>query len=125
MALVVWLAVARREPLFTTSTTRAVETKEPHVEYKPLRRSLDNRVIAGVCGGVARFLGLDATLVRIGWVVIGILGGGLAAYMIAWFVLPDDLEQRSSVPILLLILLFVIPFTCFLCSIPFMAMDSR
>lgn len=47
-----------------------------------------NKVIAGVCGGYAEFLGLDATLVRIIFVVLAILGSaGLWIYLISWLVM--------------------------------------
>jgi phage shock protein PspC (stress-responsive transcriptional regulator) len=95
------------------------------MENKPLRRAIDNRVISGVCGGTARYLGLDPTLVRIGWVLSAFFGGGLAAYMIAWFVIPDDMEQRSVVPVGLLLLVVGLPLLCMMCSIPFMAMSNQ
>ncbi len=47
-----------------------------------------NKVIAGVCGGYAEFFGLDATLVRIIFVVLAILGStGLWIYLISWLVM--------------------------------------
>jgi phage shock protein PspC (stress-responsive transcriptional regulator) len=96
------------------------------VEKPVLRRSIDNKVFAGVCGGVARFLGLDATLVRVGWVLMAFFGAGLAAYLIAWFTIPDDMEQRSSLPVVLLILLLVLPTACFVCGwIPLMVMSEQ
>ena len=58
----------------------------------PLRRSRDQRMIAGVCGGFAEWLGWDVTLVRILYVVGSILSvafPGLLAYVILWIVMPD------------------------------------
>ncbi|MBO6034642.1 MAG: PspC domain-containing protein [Paludibacteraceae bacterium] len=47
-----------------------------------------NKMIAGVCGGYAEFFGLDATLVRIIFVVLTILGSaGLWIYLISWLVM--------------------------------------
>jgi phage shock protein C len=47
-----------------------------------------NKVIAGVCGGYAEFFGLDATLVRIIFVVLAVLGSaGLWIYLISWLVM--------------------------------------
>ena len=47
-----------------------------------------NKVIAGVCGGYAEYFGLDATLVRIIFVVLAILGSaGLWIYLISWLVM--------------------------------------
>ena len=55
---------------------------------KKLVRSADKK-IAGVCGGLAEFLGLDASIVRIGWLLCVLLGGfGLLAYLIMWIVMP-------------------------------------
>src|SRR5437879_2468530 len=55
----------------------------------PLRRSRDDRLIAGVAGGVAARLGVDATLVRIAVVLFGLASGiGVAAYVVAWLLLP-------------------------------------
>jgi phage shock protein C len=55
-----------------------------------LYRSQTNKVVAGVCGGLGEYLNLDATLVRLFFVLLGIAGGGLAipAYVILWVVLP-------------------------------------
>lgn len=56
-----------------------------------LTRSSDNRVIAGVCGGIARYLDVDATLVRIGAVAITLFGGaGVLLYLAALVLMPVD-----------------------------------
>jgi phage shock protein C len=57
-------------------------------------RSLRDRKIAGVCGGIAAYLGVDSTLVRVAVVILSIYPGavicGLIAYAIAWFVIPGE-----------------------------------
>lgn len=57
-----------------------------------VRRSTAGR-IAGVCAGIAEYLGTDVTLVRLAWVVLSIVPGGfiggLVAYVAAWIVMPD------------------------------------
>lgn len=56
-----------------------------------LMRSRDDRMIAGVCGGLANWLGWDPTLVRVSYVVISILSAGFpgtVAYIILWLVMP-------------------------------------
>ena len=53
-------------------------------------RSATDRVIGGVCGGLARALGVDAVLLRIAAVVLAISGPGVPIYLIAWLVLPPD-----------------------------------
>ena len=71
-------------------------SQTPHVyETQPKRlvRSADDRWIAGVCGGVARYLGVDANLVRLVVVLGTILGFGslLVAYILAWILMPQEL----------------------------------
>jgi phage shock protein C len=61
------------------------------MEQKKLRRSASDRKLAGVCGGLAEYFGIDSTLVRVGWVVFALLAGsGLLAYIIAAIVMPAD-----------------------------------
>lgn len=58
----------------------------------PLHRSRNNRIIAGVCGGLAEFLGWDPTLVRIVYFVGSILSAafpGLLVYLCLWVVMPQ------------------------------------
>jgi len=65
-------------------------------DHRPLGRRLarseTDRQIAGVCGGLAEYFGLDSTLVRLAAVVIaiypGCVIGGIVAYLIAWFIMP-------------------------------------
>jgi phage shock protein C len=59
---------------------------------KRLVRSRDDRWVAGVCGGVATYLGVDANLVRLVVVLGTVLGlGSLAvAYIVAWFLMPEE-----------------------------------
>lgn len=57
----------------------------------PLRRSRQQRVLAGVCGGLAEWLGWDVTLVRILYVVVSILSAafpGILVYVVLWIVMP-------------------------------------
>lgn len=54
-------------------------------------RPRTGRKIAGVCAGFANYFDLDATLVRLVWLVIVIFGGtGLLAYVIGWIVMPEE-----------------------------------
>lgn len=64
---------------------------------KRLYRSRKNRVIAGVCGGIAEYLDVDPVLVRIIAVVLLFVGGGsLIAYIIGMIIIPD--ESKPIVP---------------------------
>jgi phage shock protein C len=53
-----------------------------------LTRSVSDRKIAGVCGGLGQYFGVDPTLVRIGFVLAALMGFGLLAYVVLWIVLP-------------------------------------
>lgn len=57
-----------------------------------LRRSGTDRMVAGVCGGIAKMFGMDAALVRILLVAATLLGFGTGAilYLIAWAVVPEE-----------------------------------
>ena len=57
---------------------------------KKLVRSA-NKKIAGVCGGLADYFGLDASIIRIVWLLCLLLGGfGFLAYLIMWIVMPTQ-----------------------------------
>ncbi len=58
---------------------------------KKLVRPREGRKLAGVCMGVANFLGLDVTVVRLLWLLAVIFAGcGILAYIIAWVVVPEE-----------------------------------
>lgn len=58
---------------------------------KQLVRSQDDRWVAGVCGGVAEYLDVDANLVRLVVVIATVLGVGslILAYIVAWILMPE------------------------------------
>jgi len=72
----------------------------PLSEVKRLYKSRTDRMIDGVCGGVAEYFGLDSTLVRIAWVVLICFGGiGALLYIVAMIVMPADPSiQTASKP---------------------------
>jgi phage shock protein C len=56
-----------------------------------LRRSRGDRMLAGVCGGLGRYLGVDPVLLRIAFVVLALANGiGLVAYVVAWIAIPEE-----------------------------------
>jgi len=58
---------------------------------KKLYRSRSDRKIAGVCGGLGEYFEIDPTLIRLAVVFFTLWwGGGLLAYLIAWFVIPEE-----------------------------------
>jgi phage shock protein PspC (stress-responsive transcriptional regulator) len=57
----------------------------------PLQRSREHKMIAGVCGGIAEWLGWDPTVVRILYVVVSCVSvafPGILAYLILWLIMP-------------------------------------
>lgn len=57
---------------------------------KRLRKSSTDRKIAGVCGGIAEYINIDPTIVRVLWAIFVFAGGtGLLAYIVCAFVMPD------------------------------------
>ena len=56
---------------------------------KRLYKSSENRMLCGVCGGIAEYFNIDPTLVRLVWVLITCFGGaGILAYIIAAVIIP-------------------------------------
>ena len=68
-------------------------SEAPAFTLRRLQRSTTDRKIAGVCGGLADYFGIDSTLVRIAAVILAIYPGaiicGVLVYLIAWFVMPS------------------------------------
>jgi phage shock protein C len=65
---------------------------------KILVRRRDDRIIAGVCSGLADYLGMDVNLVRVlvALVTLFTVGTGIVAYLVAWAVIPEE-GQRTSI----------------------------
>jgi phage shock protein C len=58
---------------------------------KKLYKSSSDKVLAGVCGGIAEYFAVDTVIVRLAWVVFTLMGGaGLLAYIIAAIIVPED-----------------------------------
>lgn len=58
---------------------------------KKLYKSQGDRKLCGVCGGLGEFFGIDASLIRLAWIVFCLPGGsGVLAYIIAAIVIPDE-----------------------------------
>ena len=61
------------------------------MEDKQLRRSETDKMIAGICGGLGKYFGLDPTILRLVFVLLMIFAGtGLLAYLIMWLVIPYE-----------------------------------
>lgn len=58
---------------------------------KRLFRSREDRMVSGVCGGVAKYFDVDPSLVRLGWILLAAFAGsGILAYIIAAVVIPYE-----------------------------------
>jgi phage shock protein C len=59
-------------------------------EPRKLYRSRSQRMIAGVCGGLADYFNIDATLIRVLFLLLAVFGGtGLVIYIVMWVIVPD------------------------------------
>ena len=71
----------------------AQRAHEAGTDRQPLRRSQVDRQIAGLCGGIARYLDVDPVFVRVLWVVLSIVPGtillGVLAYAVGWLIVPE------------------------------------
>ena len=69
---------------------------EPTNGTKRLYRLKDGRIVAGVCTGLGAYVGIDATLIRLGFALLTAFGGlGALLYLCAWIVLPDETDGVS------------------------------
>ncbi len=69
-------------------------------DIKRLYKSRSDRMIDGICGGVAAYFGVDPTLVRVAWVLLTLLGGsGIILYIIGMIIMPVEPSTGMSQPI--------------------------
>lgn len=61
-------------------------------QKQPLRRSKSNRMIAGVCGGLAEFFGISSFWFRLAFLIALIPGGvpGILVYILMWMIVPSE-----------------------------------
>jgi phage shock protein C len=76
------------------------ERQRQNVSYKHLTLSATDSKIAGVCGGIAEYLDVDPTVVRLIWLVLSIVPGGIVggvvAYLVAWIIIPKARSLAST-----------------------------
>jgi phage shock protein PspC (stress-responsive transcriptional regulator) len=86
------------------TTDTSAETVSPtthpepdgHGRSLPLRRPIGDRMLAGVAAGVAGYLGVDPTIVRIVLVVLTFVGGaGIPIYLAGWLLIPEEGSDQS------------------------------
>ncbi|MBO5461011.1 MAG: PspC domain-containing protein [Ruminococcus sp.] len=61
------------------------------MEPKRLYRSRTQRMLCGVCGGIAEYFNIDPTLIRLVWALVGLTGSGIIAYFVAAVIIPDEM----------------------------------
>jgi phage shock protein C len=60
------------------------------IKEKKLYRSQENRMIAGICGGIGEYFEIDPNLIRILWMMFSLAGGaGVLAYIAAYVIIPE------------------------------------
>jgi phage shock protein PspC (stress-responsive transcriptional regulator) len=80
----------------TDAYTDASSDTQERPLSQPLTRSVDDRMIAGVAAGLARYLGADVTLVRVVLAVLTIVGGaGVPIYAAGWLLIPEEGSEQS------------------------------
>ena len=66
---------------------------------RTVRRSRGDRVIAGVCAGLGRYLGIDPVLLRVAFIILALANGlGLIAYVVAWVAIPEEGTDQPAAP---------------------------
>ncbi len=79
----------------------AQRAHEAGTDRQPLRRSQVDRQIAGLCGGIARYLDVDPVFVRVLWVVLSIVPGtillGVLAYAVGWLIVPEAVHGTEPI----------------------------
>jgi phage shock protein C len=72
---------------------------DPAASPRVVRRSRSERVVAGVCGGVGRYLGVDPVLLRIAVIILALANGlGVVAYVVAWVAIPEERPDQPAAP---------------------------
>jgi phage shock protein C len=67
-------------------------------EPRKLYRSQSQRMIAGVCGGLAEYFNVDATLMRVLFLLLAVFGGsGIVIYIVMWIIVPDASKAPPTV----------------------------
>ena len=80
----------------TTTAGAGTATVTDQPAARQLRRSSDDRMLAGVASGIARYLDVDVTLVRFIIAALALFSSaGVALYIAAWLLIPEDGEDQS------------------------------
>lgn len=63
-----------------------------NIEPKRLYRSERNKMLCGVCAGIAEYINLDPTVIRLLFVIFGFAGMGIVAYIVAAVIMPSEFD---------------------------------
>jgi phage shock protein PspC (stress-responsive transcriptional regulator) len=79
-----------------TTTAKPQADSPDHTISQQLCRPVQDRMLAGVAAGIARFLGVDVTIVRIVLAVLAVAGGtGVPIYLAGWLLIPEEGSEQS------------------------------
>jgi phage shock protein PspC (stress-responsive transcriptional regulator) len=79
-----------------TTTADANPQATDQSRPQPLSRPVNDRMVAGVAAGLARYLGADVTIIRILLVVLAFVGGaGVPIYLACWLLIPEEGSDQS------------------------------
>jgi phage shock protein PspC (stress-responsive transcriptional regulator) len=85
-----------RGTIMTASDTTQPSSHHHPIESGTLRRPREQRILGGVAAAIAGWLGVDVTVVRIGLVVLALLGGAaVPLYAAGWALIPEEGAERS------------------------------
>lgn len=77
-------------------TTQTDTPPADRIGRAPLRRAVNGRMVAGVCAGIADYLGVDVTIVRVAFAVFTFLGGaGIPAYLACLLLIAEEGHDQS------------------------------
>jgi phage shock protein C len=89
--------LAERE-IYCSQCGQATEKAPKNVPARQLMRSMSDKKIAGVCAGMAKYLDVDVTIIRLIWITLIFVPPslGLIAYIVAWIVMPVDRPRLAA-----------------------------
>jgi phage shock protein PspC (stress-responsive transcriptional regulator) len=86
----------RRADLRTHAYAMNTDTESSSTTHRPLRRAAHDRMAGGVAAGIADYLGVDPTIVRIGFAGLTVMGGaGIPLYLASLLLVPEEGSDES------------------------------